>query len=539
MLFVLTLAFLAAANALSLPPTHWGPKKISILVDAALPASQYIDPTTKVPGVIGIPEGVFNMTQITITNHQNMEFKLCLKQGVAPPVLAGQQNWDNALYCDLYHFTNGTKSTTVYSEVSSHRLRSINDQLRGSGSSVSNNDRSFGAVAAHHVRRMVTSQTVGGEGHIQLKNLRAGQYYATIAVIGVKKGNFTVDLEVDGFACPQAGQDGYNNCRNLGAIVDGQPQMFPDIDMWASAMYGDWDKINAETASVTVSANLINPTVNTTAMIYGRWGALPTSTIYDFMLPALIGVQTQKATLNVPQAAMWYFGVHNPNGAAFPASVNVTVSRVQCDKGKMGPDCKTKFNTLPAADAAASLTDVKKGDMLYFEYYLNKTALTATEMKNSVAFAAAALEGDVVPKVYARYGMIPTPTEFDLVDCTTGNCKEQATLLLPEDDVMGDKKWYILVIPQGDKGVVVWNAKGGACANKCGGDNQGTCDTKTATCTCKTDFESFDCSVSKNQLERWEWALIIGGAVLIAIGLIGCIVFFIQKQQRRAGFERV
>jgi hypothetical protein len=94
----------------------------------------------------------------------------------------------------------------------------------------------------------------------------------------------------------------------------------------------------------------------------------------------------------------------------------------------------------------------------------------------------------------------------------------------------------VLVVANSPGSLHVWNAAGGACAGNC--NNHGKCNTELATCTCDEDYSSFDC-LEKSALERWMWALIIGGAVLVAIGLIGCIVYFIQRQSRRAGFERV
>ena len=102
---------------------------------------------------------------------------------------------------------------------------------------------------------------------------------------------------------------------------------------------------------------------------------------------------------------------------------------------------------------------------------------------------------------------------------------------------MANSEWFVMVKSNDVGGVSVWNANG--CANNCTSTAAGTCNAATSTCACTADYQSFDCSQSKNQLERWEWALIMGGGVLVAIGLIGCIVYFIQKQQRRKGFERV
>lgn len=84
--------------------------------------------------------------------------------------------------------------------------------------------------------------------------------------------------------------------------------------------------------------------------------------------------------------------------------------------------------------------------------------------------------------------------------------------------------------------IIIINRNANGCANNCTSTAAGTCNAATSTCACTADYQSFDCSQSKNQLERWEWALIMGGGVLVAIGLIGCIVYFIQKQQVRSNF---
>ena len=108
-----------------------------------------------------------------------------------------------------------------------------------------------------------------------------------------------------------------------------------------------------------------------------------------------------------------------------------------------------------------------------------------------------------------------------------------------------ERRWGCVCLVSADSGGVVLrvrnrvcathrNANG--CANNCTSTTAGTCNAATSTCACTSDFQSFDCSQAKNQLERWEWALIMGGGVLVAIGLIGCIVYFIQKQQVRLCF---
>lgn len=226
------------------------------------------------------------------------------------------------------------------------------------------------------------------------------------------------------------------------------------------------------------------------------------------------------------------------------ANVNLTVTLYQCDKDKFGPECKTAPTMLTKAGDLKSMEDAKKDVPLYFAYHANSTAelraLLANASAEAVAVAAAALNpDDKRPELFARLGALPTADTFDLFDCSVSHCPaDQSTLIVPADDVAdASAPWYVMVVPQSDGGVGVWNAAGGACAGNCGG--QGNCTAATATCTCDADYTSFDCALSKSKLERWEWALIIGGGVLVAIGLIGCIVFFIQKQQRRAGFERV
>jgi hypothetical protein len=130
---------------------------------------------------------------------------------------------------------------------------------------------------------------------------------------------------------------------------------------------------------------------------------------------------------------------------------------------------------------------------------------------------------------------------FDFVDCTVSLCTDdQNTLIVSSSDVADpdvNQMWYVLVVANSAGSLHVWNAAGGACASDCNGHGQ--CDATVAKCKCDDDYASFDCLEPKSALERWEWALIIGGAVLVAIGLIGCIVYFIQRQSRRAGFERV
>lgn len=547
MLQQLCLIALTATCALAAAPTPWS-QKLSVFVDDKLPASQWMK--NDMAQQVGIPELAGDL-QIELNNHKLVGFKVCLKQNVAAPSAAGMQNWDNPLFCELFHFTNGTKASTLKWNVgaAAQRLRSVNARLRGFGSvasDVSGSVASSVSAGRELSRRSVSSTAPSGEGYIQMKNVRAGMYYVTVAATSKQSKNMTLSMTMSGTKCPNAGENPMNNCKAFPSVSNGQSlelkKMAPKA--MATAQFADWNTITANTGSVTIMANLYESS-NSSATVLARYGAPPTMDVYDAKLDLTEGKgndgKSEMGTIASPAKAPWYVSVINGNMTT--ASVNVTVVLKQCDAKKFGKGCAATAKMLGKAGALDSMEEAKKDQPIYVMYKKNDTA-SMFDLLNAnntaLAVAAAALNpDDKRPQVYARYGLFPSTTEFDLVDCSVMSCpKDQSTLIVGTDDVAatGDA-WYVMIVPQTDNGVGVWNAEGGKCANDCGGN--GNCTVATATCTCAADFTSFDCATAKDKLERWEWALIIGGGVLVAIGLIGCIVFFIQKQQRRAGFERV
>lgn len=539
---ICVLAF--AAVVLGAGPTPWS-KDVSIFVDDKLPASQLM--ANGKPTTVSIPALAGDL-QIELKDHKTVGFKLCLKQRVAAPSVAGTQGFDNPLYCDLFHFTNASSSATVHYAVgaAAQRVRSVSAALRGVGSAQRDVAASVNAAAAagHQLARRSVSE---GEGYIQRKNVRAGDYYFTIAATSKEAKNITLGMTLSGMKCDQADQDPLNNCAAYKTIQEHKSENVVNIAAKgvATRMFSDWGNIGPNTGNMQVSANLYD-SPNATADVVARWGAPPTADVFDLKLTVTDDGkgkgESKMGTIGAPAKAAWFVTIFNGNLTT--ASVNLTVTLYQCDKDKFGADCKVEPKALGKAGELDEMDDAKKDVPLYFVYAANDTKALYEFMANvsteSIAFAAAALNpDDKAPTVMARNGMLPTAEEFDLTGCSVASCPaDQATLIVPKTDVAStDTTWYVMVTPQTDNGVGVWNAAGGACAGNCGGN--GNCTAATATCTCFEDYTSFDCAMTKSKLERWEWALIIGGGVLVAIGLIGCIVFFIQKQQRRAGFERV
>eukprot|EP01108_Squamamoeba_japonica_P005040 TRINITY_DN393_c0_g1_i1.p2 TRINITY_DN393_c0_g1~~TRINITY_DN393_c0_g1_i1.p2 ORF type:complete len:497 (+),score=331.88 TRINITY_DN393_c0_g1_i1:141-1631(+) len=496
MFALLVLALVASASAVA--PAPWS-TKLSVVIDDKAKASRAAT-TVMVPELQG--DGL-TITMTNFAEHDGAKYEACLKQDVASPVASGRAMWNKKGFCELFRFENTT--ATAFAK--------------------------FGGAAG---------AAVAGASTV---NVRAGTYFVTIAAVEALKKNVTAELTLSGTSCPKFGETGAN-CAPLPSLDANTPTELSAHGANAlSAVYlADSGAITAETGAAVITVNHV---AGDKSALVARWGALPTATLFDAKLDVKLN-GTAKATIVAPRAARWYFGVLNGN-STLPTTVNVTVALTQCKAGSVGAACKTKVTAFGKPGAAAE-TAVKKGDVVYYKFHRNATAAMAALMAApaaSLAVAAAQYDADAAnqtaPAIYARLGALASADDYDVAGCTVAHCAaDQNTLMVPEADVspaLDDAEWYVAVVATADGTLAAWNAAGGACADDCSGN--GECDAATATCTCADNFASFSCSVAVSKLERWEWALIIGGSVLVAIGLIGCIVFYIQKQQRRSGFERV
>jgi len=353
--------------------------------------------------------------------------------------------------------------------------------------------------------------------------VRVGNYYATLIATTAPTVNTTITLQLSGKQCATGG---YGPACEVPAQLDNNVAMTVHTPATMSTLLTfDGSFINGSTQALVVT---LSKAGNTTGTTYLRWSAPPVAVAggYDVMLN--LGDGTTTSSVPTPRPGMWFvMFVNNDNTSVL--TVNVTLNAPYCTAGTVGAQCNTAFTTLGAAGIVNDLSGQTTGAQTFF----------AIPVKNSLSIAAAADDSPSVPSLYAKLGGLPTASDYDFANCDVASCSNQATLKVPATDVpaaLQDQQWYVMLVANGDGGVSVWNADG--CANNCNGEN-GNCNVATSTCACTDDFEGFDCSASKSALERWEWALIIGGGVLVAIALIGCIVYFIQKQNRRKGFERV
>jgi len=301
--------------------------------------------------------------------------------------------------------------------------------------------------------------------------------------------------------------------------------------------FTDSAQISAQTGKLNVEAALNFPAQNgTTLMVYVRAGGAASKEMHDAVLEVKEGGfnKTVSKSIALPVAGEWYFHTEVTGlkvNTTFAGQYHLTATLANCNGDKYGADCKLSVKSLQAPGQLLKTAEAKEGQWFFYEYTRNASSPTNA---TALGFAAAQV-GSKAPLVVARLGALPTETAYDLKQCTLKDCAgAQSTLLVPESQA-AQGTWFIGVKAVEDGELAVWNAADGACAAGC--SKHGKCE--EAQCTCESDFESFDCASPKPALERWEWALIIGGGVLVAIGLIGCVVYFIQRQQRRAGFERV
>lgn len=491
-----------------------------------------------------VPELQGELT-VTITNYDGAEYWACLKNGAAAPAVAGRQNWDNANYCLALHFTNSTGVATV--SVPRARSVAVPANLRGVGSSVDAVAADAVAVplgAAASRRRSAAGAAAAWVRGSATANAAAGNYFITVVAAAATNANVTLALTLSGSRCPQAGQAGAN-CAALPKVTVGQTFTATNLPVngTALAQLANYEAINATTASFTVAGQV--DSVDGKASIVARAGAFPTDTVFDFSLPIPTPKTLVSGSFLAPRAGRWYFAVVNQNASIVTANFTVTVT--QCGAGHFGADCNANITKTGAPGAPDAVT-VAANQQLYYSFSRYAAAAFAEAGPATLAIAAAQTVDEdsganaTAPAVYARLNALPTATTFDYVNCNVAACAEdQNTLIVAADAIIGNANdtWYVLVVPAVAGQTHVWNAAGGACANNCTNADQGSCNAATATCQCTESYTSFDCEVKVSLLERWEWALIIGGAVLVAIGLIGCIVYFIQRQSRRAGFERV
>jgi hypothetical protein len=501
---------------------------------------------------VRIPELQGDGLTIELDKYDGLEYWACFKLGGAAPAAAGRNHWSTAGYCELFHFTNTTATTEQGASSSVKRaVLRVPDNLRGVGSHAG--DMAAESVLVDslhsnvHARRSVAAAAARG---VAVQNVRAGTYYITISAATGVAANTTLSLKLSGLACPAAGQYG-PTCAALSPVAEGVSFPFNNIaaNGSAAARFGDSKLINDTTAALTIAAQV--DTTDGSVSVLARWGGVPTADVFDAkVVVADKGVQT--AQVIAPRAANWYFAVLNNNNKT-AVNANITVTLTQCGAGLFGAQCNTTVADLDKPGQVADHDQVAAGDSFYYKFNANATtaaqfrALLAGVNADALAVAAAlTVDPDAnvnvtAPSIYARRGALPTANDFDYVDCTVASCADdQNTLIVSSADVANpetNQLWYVLVVANTAGSLHVWNAAGGACAGNC--NEHGKCNTELAACTCDEDYASFDCLEPKSALERWEWALIIGGAVLVAIGLIGCIVYFIQRQSRRAGFERV
>lgn len=486
-----SLATLAAAVA----PAPWS-TDVSILVDAgqtaAMSANVVALPVLEAPGLTVEVQGT-NLT---------WAFQLCVKLHVGSPASAGAQEFAKTGYCaPLFAFGATTKRA-----------------LFGAGSAV--------AQASSRALARRSAAAAWSES----KSVVAGHFWLTVVGASAATANTTLSLHLSGASCAAPNHYGAN-CEQPAQLTPGASLLVPTaaaaqtlLQLQSSAA-----AINASTGAVVVAIDKLSNT--TGGALYARFAAPPTTSAYDAVatLGAAVGVST--LTVPSPRQGTWFFLVVNADNTT-ALQLNVTLTVTQCAAGTYGASCAVSAAPIGGAGVVVDLGNLTESAVAYFRFAANE----------SLAIAAAANDAaQHGPSLYAKLGSLPTESDFDVVDCTVAACSAlQRTLIVPQAAVwsgMAGAEWFVMVKSNDVGGVSVWNAN--ACANNCTTVDQGSCDAATSTCACKDPFTSFDCSANKNALERWEWALIIGGGVLVAIGLIGCIVYFIQKQQRRKGFERV
>jgi hypothetical protein len=501
---------------------------------------------------VAVPELQGELT-VSIANYDGREYWACLKNGAAAPAAAGKQHWDEPLYCTMVTFTNSSTTSSFAAEPSSRARRAVPANLRGVGSSADAaaadvvSGVALGVASSVSSRRRRSAPGAFVRGSVSV-NVPAGNYFITVAAKDAQAANTTLAFQLSGQHCANVGEVGAN-CTPLPKIVAGTSFTFPAVPVNGTswAQLDNYQQINGTTASVTIVAQV--DTADSTVAVVARAGAFPSATVFDASIPVTKAFTPVTATLLAPRAAPWYFAIVNTNTSAVVA--NITVTFKQCGTGAFGADCNTQINATGAAGVAADAA-VTAGQQLYFSFSrYSKLALLESAGPAALSIAAAqtvdvdANVNATAPAVYARRGALPTPTQFDYIGCTVSACPDdQTTMIVSAESIYGNANdtWYVLVVPSVAGTAHVWNAAGGVCANNCTSTadvEQGRCNLQTATCSCDDGFASFDCKVAVSALERWEWALIIGGAVLVAIGLIGCIVYFIQRQSRRQGFERV
>lgn len=491
---------LASAIALSYAaaPVPWS-QTVQITYDVGQAGAQY-------NGAVSLPVFESDLTVEVQGTNLTWAFQLCLKLHVASPAVAGSQNWNNTRYCNLYSFggASGYKRA-VFS----------NGELRGFGAD---------AHASHAEHAAVQRRSLGAWQ--QSNNVVAGHFMLTVSAATAPSTNTTITLVLSSTTCAVANHFG-PNCETPAQITPGVAQTVTTAAhaITLLELASNVGNINATTGALVVQVDKVGTTAGT---VYARFSAPSTATSFDLSAP-LTNASTI-LTVPSPRQGTWFFSIGNgDNTTALVTNVTVTVK--QCGT-TFGPDCSISPAAIGTAGAVVDFQNLTMGAVTYFRFPANATLAIAAVADDATQHS---------PSLYAKLGSLPTVNDFDVVDCSVSSCTApQNTLIVPQDAVwsgMAGSEWFVMVKSNDVGGVSVWNANG--CANNCTSTTAGTCNAATSTCACTSDFQSFDCSQAKNQLERWEWALIMGGGVLVAIGLIGCIVYFIQKQQRRKGFERV
>lgn len=214
--------------------------------------------------------------------------------------------------CQLTVVAQGTKvdASRVYrAGAAAARQRSVSSQLRGFGSALSASAASASASlhAGHSLARRGVS---AGEGYVQMKNVRGGAYYLTVAATSKLTANITLSMTLSGMRCPTAGENGAANCAPFGTIALHQSENVAALAPKAVAVraLSGWQAIGANTGNLQISANLYDAP-NATANILARWGAPPTMDEHDAMF-ALTDAgtgkgETKMATIAAPTRAMW------------------------------------------------------------------------------------------------------------------------------------------------------------------------------------------------------------------------------------------
>jgi hypothetical protein len=456
------------------------------------------------------------MLVVDVLNPQaNFSFSLCMKQNVAMPATSNIANWPGQ--CAVYNFA---QPTTV---AAAKRAVYSSGALRGVGSEASAHGASASAAVAYNNHGLLERRALVGNWSASAM-VRVGNYFATLIATTAPTVNTTITLQLSGKQCAGGG---YGPACEVPAELGNNDMMVVHTPVTASTLLTfDGSFINGSTQALDLT---LAKSGNATGTAYVRWSAPPLTVAGGYDLMLVLGEGTTSASVPSPRSGLWFVMLVDTDNVTV-LTLNVTLNAPYCAAGSVGAKCDTQFTSVGStAGAVSDLGTLASGGQ----------AFVAFAAKTPLSIAAAADDSPSVPSLYAKLGGLPTATDYDFANCNVAACSNQVTLKVPSTDVpagLQDEQWYALVVANGDGGVSVWNAD--ACANNCSGDN-GSCTVATSTCACNDDFEGFDCSTSKSALERWEWALIIGGGVLVAIALIGCIVYFIQKQNRRKGFERV